>query len=424
VEDNDLYLSLGSNLGERALHLSQAIQFLKRDLPVLKIESSPLDVNPALVPPEKQHCLSWHREFFNCVLMVKLSKNVDPEILLGVLKKIEKEIGRQNSEKWAPRIIDIDILLWGDLEFYSESLCVPHPELMKRSFVLKGLEYFGTLKKQNKLAASPYYVGVLNYTEKSFSNTGPQNHREYFQSRFLEMAKRGVAIIDIGLESTRPGATLISACEERRILEELLPELKKLKKELDLFPKISLDSRHLESHRFLKSHDLLDVVNDVSALSDLGFLNFLAAHQDLKYVLMHSLSVPADPKNVLSKSVDVIEELKTFFTEKIKLLKESGVHEYNLLLDPGLGFGKSQEDSFQVLKRFSELQSFFPSYFFFVGHSRKSFLNLFLKKDYALRDPETYAVSKYLMDHYSVDYLRVHNPELHLDIEKMKSLLE
>ena len=125
------YIALGSNLGDRAKTLAAAIAALRRDVGSLVAEST-LHETPALLPPNAPP--SWDIPFLNQVIAIDTS--LEPRALLAAAKAIEARLGRQPSDRWAPREIDIDILAVADRVVDEPDLIVPHPELHKRRFVL------------------------------------------------------------------------------------------------------------------------------------------------------------------------------------------------------------------------------------------------------------------------------------------------
>ena len=132
-----LYLGLGSNLGEREENLESAISLISQNIMAVTKRSGVMETEPLLSPnPEPD----WHKmNYLNMVIGGIPHKNFEPEEVLAEVKKIETELGRKPAATWAPRIIDIDILAWGDLKYESATLTIPHKELLKRDFALKPL---------------------------------------------------------------------------------------------------------------------------------------------------------------------------------------------------------------------------------------------------------------------------------------------
>lgn len=132
-----IVFGLGSNLGDKEKYLDKAVEALGIRLELKNLKCSSIFKNPAMLLDDSP--LEWDQEFFNIALAgdVNLEK-FSPEKILEIVKEIEKDLGRQTGAKWAPREIDIDILLIGDLEIkIGEKLVVPHPGLMEREFFRK-----------------------------------------------------------------------------------------------------------------------------------------------------------------------------------------------------------------------------------------------------------------------------------------------
>lgn len=131
-----IIFGLGSNIGNAEHNFASAISLLKKRL-IYKVTRSVIYKSPPLLP--KNAPKSWNKEFSNMAVSGILKSQLVPEEILAVIKEIEVQIGREASEKWAPRKIDIDILAWGNLIYESEKLNIPHKELLNRDFALKPL---------------------------------------------------------------------------------------------------------------------------------------------------------------------------------------------------------------------------------------------------------------------------------------------
>lgn len=134
-----IIFGLGSNLGDRELNLETAVKELEKSFSLSNLSQSKIFKNPALLLPNSP--VEWNIEFFN----IALSANVDidkysPQQILKEIKKIEKILGRQEREKWAPREIDIDILIIEDVEVKEDNLIIPHQHLFERDFFIKTIE--------------------------------------------------------------------------------------------------------------------------------------------------------------------------------------------------------------------------------------------------------------------------------------------
>lgn len=246
-------------------------------------------------------------------------------------------------------------------------------------------------------------VGILNLTPDSFSDGGLITDAI---ARIDVMLQAGADVIDIGAESTRPAATPLSAEEE---WQRLAPVLQQAVNAVHAAGKcVSLDSYHPETARKALSMGV-DWINDVGGLHDTAMLAAVRG-SECKLVLMHSLGVPANPAQHLPDECEPVSYLVDWFTRRIEELAEAGIAPGRLVIDPGIGFGKTARQSLQLVleaERFIALG--LPV---LVGHSRKSFLSLFADVPAAQRDPLTLAFSAMLIQR-GADYLRVHDVAAH-----------
>lgn len=209
-----------------------------------------------------------------------------------------------------------------------------------------------------------YIMGVLNLTGDSF----------YRGSRFLEpqaaidealkMEEAGADFIDLGAESTRPGAEPISAADEMGRLESVL---KKLVGKIGI--PVSIDTYKADVARFAVEMGA-SIINDISAVSFDEAMIGVAAEHDVGLVLMH---IKGTPKTMQENPTyrDLMEELDFDFQKKLAFVQEGGVDIERVVLDPGLGFGKRLEDNYTIMKRLSEFKILNRP--ILVGPSRKSF---------------------------------------------------
>ncbi len=185
--------------------------------------------------------------------------------------------------------------------------------------------------------------------------------------RGVQMAKEGADIIDVGGESTRPGAVAVSAREQ---IDRVRPVIQGLKK---LLPKniiISIDTRLAEvADAAIQAGATM--INDISAgRDDAGILD-LAAKHDLPLVLMHMQGTPETMQEAPTYS-NVVKEIMDFLEERILVAKSAGVVDSNIIIDPGLGFGKTFEHNLEIIRRLPELVQM--GYPVLLGASRKRFL--------------------------------------------------
>ena len=252
-------------------------------------------------------------------------------------------------------------------------------------------------------------MGIINVTPDSFSDARAHFDADAALVAIARLIEEGTDVIDIGAESTRPGATPITAEEEWQRLEPVLAQLSRFSGAV-----FSVDTRHGETAR--KALGLgIGWINDVSGFADVAMVEAVKDSQ-CRLVVMHSLSVPADKNIVLSESADVIEEVIAFAQKRFAALKAAGIARERLIFDPGIGFGKTAAQSLALLRDIKCLNVLGVP--LLVGHSRKSFLGGVL----AARDDATLVVSHYLAD-CGVEYVRVHDVARHHSMLKMREEL-
>ena len=208
----------------------------------------------------------------------------------------------------------------------------------------------------------PLVMGILNVTPDSFSDGGQFSTIGSALTRAREMISDGADIIDIGGESTRPGADPVPATEE---VERVLPIIQAIRRESDIA--ISVDTSKAEVIRAVQSEDI-DLINDVCALRNEGAMDS-ASQSGIPVCLMHMLGEPRTMQQNPGYA-DVVSEVFDFLAERVRACETAGIPLSRLVLDIGFGFGKSPEDNLMLinqLPRFSELG--LP---LLVGLSRKS----------------------------------------------------
>lgn len=248
---------------------------------------------------------------------------------------------------------------------------------------------------------------IINQTPDSFSDGG-----EFFQQidktliQIENALKNGVSIIDIGAESTRPGASYLTPEEEIQRLNTIICAIQDLRYNYKF--KLSLDSYKAETiQHFLP---MIDIVNDVSANLPMSCLERICA-EDKIYLFMHSLSVPANPKLTLNIELNPIDEINRWLNKKLLQLIDFGFQPQQLISDPGIGFNKTMNQSWYLLKHIQQLQS--DKIEMLVGHSRKRFLNKINSSTEAIqRDNESANIACYLASQ-GVDYIRLHNYQVY-----------
>lgn len=258
-------------------------------------------------------------------------------------------------------------------------------------------------------------MGILNVTPDSFSDQGNYFDHEKAIERAFQMETEGADIIDIGGESTRPGATAVSLIEE---LERVIPVIKAIRAKTQI--QISIDTMKVEvAAEAIKAG--ANFINDVT-----GFRNFemieLAASSQVEICVMHMKGTPPDMQNQPIYKEGIIQELLSFFDSQINVLQCKGVKQEQIILDPGIGFGKSVADNFEIIHNLHKFKALgFP---LLTGVSRKSFMGKIVNKPASLLLPATLGLNTIaLMSH--VDIIRVHDIEEHrMLIDLMQHYLE
>ena len=207
-------------------------------------------------------------------------------------------------------------------------------------------------------------MGILNVTPDSFSDGGLFKDTGDACVYAEKMVENGADIIDIGGESTRPGSDPISLQEE---LDRVMPVLERV---ISLKTKVSIDTTKAEvAHEALKLG--AGIINDISGLQFDETIAHYVAEYDADLILMHMKGVPKTMQVILSPGV-IVQEIYHFFQRQTQIAINAGVKKENIILDPGIGFGKRLEDNIAILKNldtFLELK-----YPLLIGASRKSMI--------------------------------------------------
>lgn len=422
-------LGLGSNLGSPIQNLRLTLKALKK-FSFLKIKNiSSIYESDALLP--KEASTEWNKSYLNAVVLAELTQEITPLELLKAVKKLEKELGREVSARWAPRAIDIDILFWDGADFSSEELQIPHSRILERPFALLPLiEVWPEIKSkfeflpswshswvsqkpfQTRISSNffwPKFVGILNITPDSFSDGGKFLQEEQLSQQLEKLKHQGADVIDIGAESTRPGAAAVSEDEELQRLNWAFKVIEKSGIDFE----ISLDSRRSAVVKNILSHYKVNFLNDVMGFEDLQMQSVLKESR-LPAFVMHSLSIPPNKEKVLSDKSSPVGQLADWWQAKLQSLEACGIDKSKLIFDPGIGFGKTAEQSMHVLAnldQFSDIECDI-----IIGHSRKSFQTIFSNREASKRDLETALITQNLNLAFT-QYLRVH------DIETQKTAL-
>ncbi|WP_127147549.1 dihydropteroate synthase [Veillonella sp. VA139] len=251
--------------------------------------------------------------------------------------------------------------------------------------------------KQLELKDRTLIMGILNGTPDSFSDGGRYNTSDTAVAHAKSMIEQGADIIDVGVESTRPGHTQISVTEEiERMKDILLPVL-----DVCTIP-VSVDTYRAETADFALSHGA-HILNDIWGLKYDKDMAAVAAKYDVPVIIMHNQNT--------TDYDDIIDDMKAFFFSSVDLALKEGVKPQNIWLDPGIGFGKDYAQNVEVIQRLGEITVY--EYPVLLAPSRKRFIGTILNELSAdQRDEGTVATCITGMIQ-GVDMVRVHNVEMH-----------
>ena len=214
-------------------------------------------------------------------------------------------------------------------------------------------------------------MAVLNLTPDSFSDGGQFFSLDQAVARALEMERAGADVLDIGGESTRPGSSAIPAAEE---ISRVLPVISALRRRLKI--PISIDTRKASVAEIALGAGA-EIVNDISGLHYDPALADVTARQKAPIILMHMRGTPRTmQKKPFAR--DVLKDVRDGLRESVSVARNAGIAKSQIVLDPGIGFGKSHEQNYELIAKLAELEKLgFP---LLVGTSRKGFIGATLAR--------------------------------------------
>ena len=242
-------------------------------------------------------------------------------------------------------------------------------------------------------------MGIVNVTPDSFSDGGRWQAEDALAARIDQLLAEGADLIDIGGESTRPFAQPVGEAEE---LARVLPAVRAVRGRSTV--PVSVDTTKATVARAALAEGA-DLINDVSALRHDPAMVTVVRDSGCRVVIMHRLGTPGDMQ-LAPHYEDVVAEINRFLAGRIAWLEEQGVDRSRVIVDPGLGFGKTLEHNLDILRNVAAFKQHGCP--LLIGHSRKSFLGRLLDLSVAERDPATAVVSA-LLTGRGVDILRVHD---------------
>jgi dihydropteroate synthase/2-amino-4-hydroxy-6-hydroxymethyldihydropteridine diphosphokinase len=391
------YLALGTNLGDRAANIHAALDALSA-FATVEETAFLYETPPAYVTDQPA--------FLNTACRIRTA--LGPLELRQALKTIEKELGREESIRYGPRLIDVDILFYEDLVLESEEVTIPHPRLAERDFVLEPLcdlapdlrhPQIGATVDELWKALNPtalpkvmptadrlwtwgektYVMGIINVTPDSFSGDGLAA-REAWTEAAVDQGRRfaaeGADVLDVGGYSTRPGHRDIPIEEE---IGRVVPVIRGLAETVDL--PISIDTFRApvaEAALAAGAH----WINDVWGLRIYPELAEIAVRHRAPLVLMHNRFQPLKAYHARlagtrgKEYTDLIGEIQQELGESLALARQAGLPRWLRIIDPGIGFGKTLEHHLEIIDRLAELKVEGQPLLF--GSSRKSFIGQLL----------------------------------------------
>jgi len=269
-----------------------------------------------------------------------------------------------------------DVLLIGTEAHYNKVI----PKLRRQPFNLSSLSYeleqilkniqreefvLSLGNKKLNLTKKAALMGILNLTPDSFYDKGKYAQKEAALTRVKEMISQGADIIDVGGESTRPGATKVNVKKE---LKRVIPVIEKIKALFDI--PVSIDTYKAQVARECIEAGV-DMVNDISALRFDSQMKHIVAKYKVPLVLMHIKGTPKDMQD--NPHYDsLMGEIISYLRESMRIAQEAGIDEEKIVVDPGIGFGKATEHNLEIINKLSELKGLGRP--ILIGVSRKSFI--------------------------------------------------
>jgi len=263
-----------------------------------------------------------------------------------------------------------DVLLLGTMKQYQ--LLIEKLKLNKFKLPELADDIQSSLNNYDAPAVKTKIMGILNVTPDSFSDGGKFLNPETAIAQARKMVEEGADIIDVGGESTRPGSDPVSAEEEKK---RVIPIIEKLSKEIKAL--ISIDTTKAEVAKAAIEAGA-GMVNDISGLRFDKNMAKVVAEKKVPICIMHIKGTPGNMHDN-PEYIDLMGEIINYLSEGLEIAKKAGILTGNIIVDPGIGFGKSVEDNLEIIKRLKELKGLGCPVL--IGPSRKSFIGKILGLD-------------------------------------------
>lgn len=285
-------------------------------------------------------------------------------------------------------------------------------KLKLQPFKLKdlGTQIESLLENNIKTINRTQIIGILNITQNSFSDGGEYYNFEDAIKHLNELIEDGADIIDIGAESTKPYSKAVDAKTQLNKIEPILQYIK----EKNIKIPISIDTR--DSIVAQKCIELgANIINDVSGFDyDENMIKVLANNPQTKIILQHSQGTPETMQNDPTYE-NLMDEIYINLKDKVNYAVLNGIKKENIIIDPGICFGKTREHNFEIIKRWKELKTIGCP--ILIGLSRKSLLNIKTSNNEE-KDLYTLALDSLLIND-NIDYIRVHNVKIHKKLQEI-----
>ncbi|KAH8597319.1 Dihydropteroate synthase-like protein [Bisporella sp. PMI_857] len=400
------YIALGSNLGDRIHWIESACRkMLDYDMRIRRTSS--------LWETEPMYVLD-QASFINGVCEVETS--LEPLALLDTLQSIENDLGREKIIDKGPRNIDLDILLYDDETFNHERLQIPHSLMLEREFVLRPLselipnhaldpkspwkvtqDYLNALPQSEAMTTvtpltkfmeplrplktdrKTQIMQIINVTPDSFSGGRDTSlSSDALSEAIAAIESSTVSIVDVGGQSSAPGAKEVSAEEEIRRVKGLIENLDDHRRDGGLKNQnfaISIDTYRADVVE-ATSNLGVDIINDISAGALDPKMLPTMAQTGLTVCLMHMRGDPTTMNKLTSYPDGLIPTIASELLARIEAAEAAGIRRWRIILDPGIGFAKTAAQNLEILRRFDELRDWpglrgFP---WLIGSSRKGFI--------------------------------------------------
>ena len=449
-----IQFSLGTNIGYRAQNLQQALNGMAEKMTLTAI--SHVYETPPWGPIQNQP------NYYN--ICVTAECELPPFDLLDFVKQLETRIGRESSTRWGPRLIDIDLLFYGDTILKTDRLIIPHKQAEGRDFVLVPLaeiapdfvnphngrtvrqmlsqiDTAGVMQLDHIKLSRPHHaqapllawgerthiMGILNATPDSFSGDGIITTPDFIDTavaQAVQFVADGADIIDIGGESTRPGGETVDGEKERA---RVLPLIQAVRQALP-HTIISIDSYRPKTAEAALAAGA-NWVNDVWGLQYDPRMAEVIAHADCPIIIMHNgrnrprLNQDDGAGGYYGYYAyeDLLAEVKQELQQAAEQALAAGIPSQHIILDPGVGFGKTAPQNLELIGKMNTLKSL--GYPLLLGSSRKGFIGKYLGDLPADDRVEGTAATTAVGIMQGADIVRVHDVKEMARVAKMTDLL-